>query len=162
MKLHKAKIEDWKPVCEPVWLASLPFKYKDFIAKFDLEFLIEVEDGMGETAFACAMLDQTQLWFQSRLISGDDAYLALYVHGTEENWEKVLNELCAACGISQADLLAKQTELRPGRFSLWRLDDNSNEVLMFRFPDRLRAEQCQRLFTDRGHKQIYFVRSEEE
>jgi hypothetical protein len=47
----------------------------------------------------------------------------------------------------------------PGRWVLFRFDDNGNEVEMMRFPDESRANIARAGFERRGHKQLYFVRA---
>lgn len=47
-----------------------------------------------------------------------------------------------------------------GRWVLYRIDDNGNEVEMRRFATRDEAEAAMRAFELRGHKQAYLVREE--
>ena len=42
---------------------------------------------------------------------------------------------------------------------LWRLDDNNNEFLMSEYSTIIEAELHRKAFQDKGHKQIYFVKS---
>ncbi len=42
-------------------------------------------------------------------------------------------------------------------FELWRLDDNGNEFLIARFPDRASAEARLRELSRGGHKQTYWI-----
>lgn len=47
-----------------------------------------------------------------------------------------------------------------GRWLLYRIDDNGNEVAMRRFATRDAAETMMRAYEARGHKQAYLVREE--
>ena len=47
-----------------------------------------------------------------------------------------------------------------GRWLLYRLDDNGNEVEMRRFASRAAAEALMREYEARGHKQAYLVRED--
>ncbi|MEE4463156.1 hypothetical protein V2S84_13795 [Azotobacter chroococcum] len=47
-----------------------------------------------------------------------------------------------------------------GRWVLYRIDDNGNEVEMRRFAERAAAEALMREYERRGHKQAYLVREE--
>lgn len=47
-----------------------------------------------------------------------------------------------------------------GRWVLYRIDDNGNEVEMRRFAERAAAEALMRDYERRGHKQAYLVREE--
>jgi hypothetical protein len=49
--------------------------------------------------------------------------------------------------------------LEPMRWVLVRLDDNGNEHEMVRFLTRKNAEQSADRYTQKGHKQAYFVRA---
>ncbi|MCM2329865.1 hypothetical protein SAMN05216229_101303 [Geopseudomonas sagittaria] len=49
---------------------------------------------------------------------------------------------------------------QPGRWLLYRIDDNGNEVAMRRFAKRADAEAAMRDYEARGHKQAYLVREE--
>ncbi len=42
-------------------------------------------------------------------------------------------------------------------FELWRLDDNGNEFLVGRYPDRASAEARLKELSRGGHKQTYWV-----
>lgn len=48
-----------------------------------------------------------------------------------------------------------------GRWVLYRIDDNGNEVEMRRFATRDAAEATMRAYEARGHKQAYLVREEQ-
>lgn len=47
-----------------------------------------------------------------------------------------------------------------GRWVLYRIDDNGNEVVMRRFAERSDAEAVMRAFEAHGHKQAYLVRED--
>lgn len=47
-----------------------------------------------------------------------------------------------------------------GRWVLYRIDDNGNEVEMRRFAERNAAEALMREYEARGHKQAYLVRED--
>ncbi|SDR69723.1 hypothetical protein [Pseudomonas oryzae] len=47
-----------------------------------------------------------------------------------------------------------------GRWLLYRIDDNGNEVAMRRFARREDAEAAMHLYEARGHKQAYVVHEE--
>ena len=52
------------------------------------------------------------------------------------------------------------TDAAPGRWVLYRIDDNGNEVAMRSFAERSEAEAAMREYEARGHKQAYLVRED--
>lgn len=53
-----------------------------------------------------------------------------------------------------------ETDAVQGRWVLYRIDDNGNEVEMRRFARREDAEAAMRDYEARGHKQAYLVRAD--
>lgn len=58
------------------------------------------------------------------------------------------------------DTAAMHEEPGSGRWVLYRIDDNGNEVEMRRFAERAEAEALMGEYERRGHKQAYLVREE--
>ncbi|WP_349572595.1 hypothetical protein [Azotobacter salinestris] len=58
------------------------------------------------------------------------------------------------------DSTATHKEAGGGRWLLYRIDDNGNEVEMRRFAERAEAEALMNEYQRRGHKQAYLVREE--
>ncbi|KRA17996.1 hypothetical protein ASD69_10265 [Lysobacter sp. Root604] len=61
--------------------------------------------------------------------------------------------------LSEADLPWVSPVLGPGRWLLYRLDDNGNEFLIERYQQPEVAERIRAQYEAKGHKQLYFVRS---
>ena len=158
--LKQLSFSDWIPFCSPVWLCSLPLRDKKFSEITDIQFEEYLEDGLGRVLGAVCEIGGSQLFLKSCIDGPDEAKLiSVNVHGHETEWEKIKLSLCSVLSIDLSDIPMEQSELQPGRWILSRLDDNGNEVEMYRFPDRHLAEQAQRDYENRGHKQDYYVRA---
>jgi len=159
-KLQQLSPKDWSLICEPVWLCSLPFDDKEFSAVTGIKFEEHLEDGLGRVLSAICELNGSQVLLQSFIDGPDEAKLIyVKVHGYETEWDRVKKDLCAVLGIEISNIPLVQNELQPGKWKLTRLDDNGNEVEMYRFPERSLAEQAREEFERRGHKQDYYVRA---
>lgn len=60
------------------------------------------------------------------------------------------------------DETATQDAAGGGRWLLYRIDDNGNEVEMRRFAERAAAEALMHEYERRGHKQAYLVREDKD
>jgi len=147
-KLEQLNPSEWKLICETVWLCSLPFCDKDISAATGIQFNEYLEDGLGRVRNAICKLNGRQLLLQTCIDGLDEVKrINVHVHGHETEWERIKLELCVVLGIEISELPLVQNELQPGRWRLTRLDDNGNNVEMYRFPMRCLAEQAQKEFT---------------
>ena len=151
--------KEWKLICEPVWICSLPLQASELTGRFGLEFKSVLEDGLGIVQCAFASIAGKPILLKAYIDGLPEAqFVSVWILGQETAWEEIILNLCAVFGLKRDGLPFVQTELKPGSWVLSRLDDNGNQVEMFRFPDKFRAEQCQQEYEKRGHKQAYFVR----
>lgn len=77
-----------------------------------------------------------------------------------DDWNDAIVELFEALAIDDSDvsLIHRQVDLtRLPVWALWRQDDNGNRIEMARFRSYAKACAQEQVFTDRGHRQIYWV-----
>ena len=53
----QANLNDWKLVCEPVWLCSLPVKPVELTERFGIQFERDVDEGLGIVDRAIVNID---------------------------------------------------------------------------------------------------------
>ena len=91
-------------------------------------------------------------------INRDADRVSVSVRSYEPNHELALSKLCAAFGLEENELAYIQENLSVANWALLRVDDNGNEVEVFRYHDRFCAEYVRDSYAAKGHKQAYFVR----
>lgn len=153
------KNTEWQPLIPPIWLFTFPFNAKEFELRTGVILEENLVDGLGPMRTGIVKLDKYILYLVcaaegSRKISN----VSVMVYAHEQDWERIANLACCELNISVDELSAVQSEIEPGKWTLFRLDDNDNEVEMFRYPLKEMAEGAKRIYTERGHKQSYYVR----
>jgi len=69
------------------------------------------------------------------------------------NKKEVIGEL--------SQFITEKVQMMNAPFSLWRLDDNDNEFMIMKYWVAEEAESTRKMFEDRGHKQVYFIKKHE-
>lgn len=157
--MHQGTWDDWKLICEPVWLCGLPFDAIQVAEKLDIAFEKHLEQGLGRVLYAIVIFKGKTLLLKSCLDGPLEAQLvSVMVLGQETEWELIISNLCHVFGIARDAIPMEQEELQSGKWALLRLDDNNNFIEMFRFPNEWRASQAKKVYEKRGHKQAYFIR----
>jgi hypothetical protein len=87
------------------------------------------------------------------------SFVSVYSRGDVRDPSTLVEHVCAEFGISRQDLKWLSSDLSPRAWLLWRLDDNGNQEPMWYFKEARFAEAVAKFYTDRGHKQLYFVES---
>lgn len=88
----------------------------------------------------------------------DDFYLEVYMHENIVSLEEAVNVLMIGLGLVRQDLRWCHRDLKFTEFELWRQDDNGNQALIDVYPCRADALRQVKLYTDRGHKQMYWAK----
>jgi len=151
--------EEWQPLCEPIWICSLPLQAAEISENFGFEFFQVLEEGLGRVLYTYLSLSEKPILLQSCIDGPPEAQIvSVCVYGEESEWKELITKLCFEFKIKIDAVPWVQSELEEGRYELVRLDDNDNEVVMYSLPDEARAEQCRAVYESRGHKQLYSVR----
>lgn len=86
-----------------------------------------------------------------------------YVHRRAgDPWHAALTDLFEQLAIDDRDAIALAPEVELAALPvwvLWREDDNGNRVEIDRYRSYAKAEQDERIYTDRGHRQSYWIRA---
>lgn len=86
-----------------------------------------------------------------------------YVHKRAgDPWQDALVELFEQLAIDEREAIAFAPEIELAALPvwvLWREDDNGNRVEIDRYRSYAKAELDERIYTDRGHRQSYWIRA---
>lgn len=130
----------------------------EVMSRYMLEFE-SFPDGDEIVDHAAVSVDGHAVLFKSQMSPpGGERQIEVWVAAHETAWDPVMEALCDAFELDRGELPSVETGLTPGGWILWWLDDNGNEVQMFRLPDEARAEFYKQVYERRGHNQTYFVR----
>ncbi|MCA9805964.1 MAG: hypothetical protein KC777_28545 [Cyanobacteria bacterium HKST-UBA02] len=135
-------------------IATLKLKSEGIEARFGIVF----EDGLNDLGFfkvAALRINESMVWLFD--YSNPDMDLAIGVLKSCEGRGDVLDSLLTALGLSTADLSWINDEVELAAHEVWRQDDNGNEFLVETLPCRADALSRVRMFTERGHKQLYWA-----
>ena len=159
MKLRMINKSKWGEVGNSVELCQLPFSVAEMESNFDIVFFEYQEDGLGNLYGAYVEIDGFKLYLQGTppRESNENGVLVM-IRSIESSPSDCLNMLCNYLSLTVDALLWVMDNLSPPSWVLYRVDDNDNEVEMFRFLNESSAE-CLRLdYEKKGHKQGYYVR----
>lgn len=155
--MKQASESDWKEVAHPIMICELPLFPKELTAKFGLKFFLHIEDGLGEMESAIININGSLFWLTCPT-DQDQVGTMISVRSYEIDTQFALSQILTALSIDETKLNWKADKLGKAKFSLVRLDDNGNEIEMFRFHDKEIADAIQKEYEKKGHKQAYFVK----
>ncbi len=156
--IDQIRDKNWKEISELDIRCILPFTLDEFEVRFHLSFDCYEEAGLGTCHFCVMWVDFTPYLLRAYPQGPKAAqYISVAAQISEENWDLALSKLLATVGIERKELVWEQTEPNSSKWVLYRFDDNDNEVEMFRYADKLRAEWAQMKFEAKSHKQTYFI-----
>lgn len=159
--------EEWVP-CDLVGAFGLSCTAEYVAQRLGATWLEEYEPGLGPTAVIMLARDGESRY--ALVASGLD-----YIHDVMVEARRELDpwtvqwEVLGALGLTTADIaergwyaswsLPAHTPARQdgAEWRLWRQDDHGNVVAIRDFVTRDGAERARRMFTARGHGQIYWV-----
>lgn len=155
MRYRKITLEEWKKDdYQPVVCSALT--WQQFQALIGVEF-DDYLDNMGCAKGAMLITDDgLQFMVETCLESKPEYASSIFLIVNEqltENIEKVLSLL----GVKFEDLTWIHDDIKPTPWELWRQDDNGNQALMKTCLSRVDASILQKLYEDRGHKQLYWI-----
>ncbi|MGD9680055.1 MAG: hypothetical protein AB7W16_02625 [Candidatus Obscuribacterales bacterium] len=135
-------------------IATLKLNSEAIEARWGIVF----EEGLGELEFfkvAALRINGSMVWLFDHSAADMDLEIGV-LHSCEKRGD-VLDSLLAVLGLSTGDLSWINDEVELAAHELWRQDDNGNEFLIETLPCRADALVRVRLFTERGHKQLYWT-----
>lgn len=153
---------EWQPLIPPIWLFSFPFNADEFEHRSGVRLEENHVDGLGLMRTSIVKLDEYILYLECAAEGPRElSNVSVMVYAHEQDWDRIATLACGELNIEVDELPEVQSEIEPGKWVLSRLDDNDNEVEMFRFPLKEMADNAKRIYTERGHKQSYYVRKSE-
>ena len=155
----------WGELNEFIELCVLPMMREDLESKFGIEFYNFTTDGIGEFCVSEVEIKGSNFFLVSLKDSSRNTLEkfnydnVLVLMGCRTSYpNKLLTLLLNDLDLKISDLLWCCDDLGPAQWSLHRLDDNNNEIEMFRYLHERCAETAKRIFDEKGHKQAYFVK----
>lgn len=151
----------WHETVAAIPVCVLPWNADEFAAKWQLTLDEFEEPGLGWVRTAVLQIGHCICLAEAHLQGPDQARrVSISVAGTSPDTRLDLFEILRAMELSEADLPWVRPLLGPARWLLYRLDDNGNEFLIERYQQPEAAETIRAQYEAKGHKQLYFVRSD--
>lgn len=158
--LRQVSGSNWNRHYDAEPLCSLCFSVSDIESKFDIEFVQSSEEGLGQVFGAFCEINGHQLVLKGYDTKEDKKLgVVIEVQGNNPDPKNTIEEILSCFGIGLADLTWVRDDLTPPKWILFRQGDDGNEVEITRFHKEEVAEYVMKVFTNRGHKQIYFIRN---
>ena len=148
---------DWDEMGASVDICTLPHSADDLKKRCGVQFIKYEEPGIGEMCAAVLSVDDVKFRVYSPVLE-EHQNLVVQVLSHEADSLLALNTFVGFLGLEKNQLKWIADELGPARWVLTRLDDNDNEVEMFRFQTEASANWVRNKYEERGHKQSYYVR----
>ena len=147
---------EWNSLYDAEPLCTLPFSVSEIEEMHDVKFFEYVEEGLG-TVFGAFCIIDSHLLFLNGYGTKDDKSIgiAIEVQGNNTDPENTVQKISSVFKVQPNWV---REDLSIPKWKLLRQGDDGNEVEITRFHRRELAEYVMKKFTDRGHKQIYFIR----
>ena len=175
MNIEQISESDWNEICHPMYLCTLNYYPLDIKERYNLEFFEYIEDGLGLLCASIIKIKDTLYWLfanvdesgETQLIADDPRSqmdnreaikVTVKIRSFERDSKVALDLLCTALSLSEDHLYIKSNNLGSAKWQLTRLDDNGNEIEMYRFLENSCARFIQKQYEKKGHKQSYYVR----
>ncbi len=142
----------------PYYLTILPYMPKEFQNKYGVKFE-KGTDGLGELEYCVLKIGGLKYLLESHTDGPKEATLMnVSISSSEQDLEKHIDILLEALTLNYSDLVHIQEKLGEPKWILCRQDDNDNEFEMGRFYLKETCERQSRIYQEKGHKQIYYVK----
>ena len=159
MSVKRIAEAEWKEVAEPIVLCKLPFTPDEFTQRYDVTFNDSLEDGTGLRRYVLVEISNRKFYLQAYPEAPKDCHqLTACTLSYDPDPTESLRVLASALGLREADLPWVSDQLEKAKWKLTRLDDNGNEIEMYRFMRKSDAEWARRNYEAKGHKQSYFIK----
>ncbi len=158
MQLININEADWCDVGNSIALCQLPFSVALAKNKFGIVFFPYAEEGLGELFGAYIKIGISQYFLKSLNPQvGIKDGITAFIPSTSESPTEMLEAVFSCFRLCKSDLLWVRDDLSPPAWRLYRVDDNGNEVEMYKFLDESNALALKHHYEIKGHKQSYFV-----
>ena len=156
--MKQLTVSDWNEMASPFHLCVIPFERKELEEKYRLIFFEYEEEGLGEMCACIVEVKGIHYRLYSPIFQTPDNHLMVQIRSYEADSRVALDVLMEELEFNSTDLDWVAEALGPARWILTRLDDNDNEIEMFRFLENESARWVQKKYTEKGHKQSYYVK----
>jgi hypothetical protein len=175
MKIEQASEEDWKEICNPTSLCIMNFYPLDLSDRYGIKFFEFIENGLGWLCASVIKINEIYYWLfaafdpdhrmgyikndpDSSNQNREALKVSVRIRSYEPDPMFALTNLCEAFDIAVEELYWKNENVGLAQWILTRLDDNGNEMEMYRFHDEQCAKWVQQKYQNKGHKQAYFIK----
>lgn len=158
--IHQLQTDDWVANGAETVICRLPFTVAQAEKQFGLAFAQGEPGTTGQAGRSHAVIEhegQAYLLHAARQAASPDHLLEVVARGDVRYPEPLVAKICAAFKLAAQDLPWVSPDLGERPWALWRLDDNNNRTVMAYFKDRRLAERAAQMYTQRGHRQLYYV-----
>ena len=151
--------EHWNEIGDPETLAVLPIYPSEIEKNTSISFSDDFEDGLGRCQVALIQI-QDFIYLLTAYPDGpaECHFITVKVRSFEPNSEIALSNILNKLNINRNRLIWEGENIGPARWILYRLDDNGNEIEIYRFLNERSAKWVQSKYEKKGHNQCYFVK----
>lgn len=155
--IHQLHIRDWVVNGSEIAICQLPLTVAQAEKHFGLTFT-QCEPDKPEQWHAVVEHDgQVYLLHAVREGIPPHSQIEVIARGDILNPEPLVEKICSAFRLRPQALPWVSNDLGARPWALWRLDDNNNRSVMWYFKEKSDAERVAKIYTERGHKQLYYV-----
>jgi len=150
---------EWDEVANSMQLCELPFSVEEIESKFSLSFFEYQEQGLGDCYGAYIHHGTSKYFLMGHADKTNKTPgVTVFIRSFEKNPKQSLANIYDGFQIDQSLLNWKLEDTSPPNWGVFRLDDNNNEVEMYRFQDIETANLIVAKFEQKNHKQTYSVK----
>ena len=156
--IQQVASSEWNGMFGFEFLCELPLSVKEITDSFKIEFKHSIEDGLGDCFSAIVKIANSLYLLKGYLdIHQKEIGICVYMPGNHPNPQSGLDDVITSFNIDSSELMSINDDLSAPQWILTRQGDDGNEVEMNRFLKEAIALSVMQKYTDRGHKQCYFV-----
>jgi hypothetical protein len=148
--------DQWDEIGGPEPVCELPFTVKQMSKTHGLTFFSYEEEGMGEVKAAVVELGKHKYWLLCP-VGQNEIGVCVNIRSFEADSKKALMVLLDHLKLKLDDLPWSNEYLGPAQWQLTRVDDNNNEVEVYRFLNHDSARWVRDDYEEKGHKQDYYI-----
>ncbi len=154
MLLKQVPEDQWNEIAVPFDLAVIAITPEILKEKYKIEFFEYYDDGLGEAKACVIDIANTLYWLVTHF---DEPEFMVSVLSFTPNANDALENIIKALSLTSDTIIWQNPNIGKAVWVLFRVDDNGNEIEMYRFLEQNVAEHLKSIYENKGHKQAYFV-----
>ncbi len=148
---------EFDEIAEPLALTQISMPIESLVQRFGLTLSLQHDDQLGPMKTSFFRIGAIPYYFETPDYEDFAQITNVYVRSTEPDTLFAFETFKSTACLSTKDLIWVRPQLGKASWLLCRTDDNGNESVMFRFNEEVIARAMQDIYTQRGHKQMYWV-----